>query len=659
MCGAAVRRCGVALVGRGVALDNPAMDKIQGRGWGLVQRRLGHGVRVLAIAGCCVPAAAATQDAMGPAVVVGVQAVHAHPQEALHWQQWLQALQQAVPDQRLSLRLLPWSELETQVRQGQLHFVVSSPGHYQALETRYGAVRIASQMLPSGVPEGPVPRHAVGSAVLVHADSPWQRLMELRGQRVAAVAPEAFGGYQVAAAQWLKHGVDLAAGDVQTVFTGYPMERAVQAVLQGQTEAAIVRVCLLEQLVARGEVPAQALRVLPPMDGSAPRQAGCQASSALYPGWSLSALPQTPPGQARTLLLALLSQPPTLAGGLWTAPVDYQPVHEVLRTLQLEPFAPPPSPSLRDWLWKYRYWGLGGVALVLLGLAYLLHVEVLVKRRTAALTRSLQERDALAQQVAQARENMDHMGRLSVLGELSATLAHEISHPLASLSNYVGGLRRRQAQGQLQPQQLSTALDAMGEAVGRTMRVLDSVRALARKRVSVHSTAAVWPLVCETVELFQAMSATSAGTHRLRVRLECPDALLPAQVRMDAQQIQQVLLNLLKNAQDLHQAQGCMHLPAVVSLSPGVVPDTLVLAVCDQGAAMSSQAVERLFEPFYTTKPEGLGLGLSISRNIAELHGGHLQARAQGRQGGLCMELVLPRAPQVQPAPEHMNETAC
>ena len=60
---------------------------------------------------------------------------------------------------------------------------------------------------------------------------------------------------------------------------------------------------------------------------------------------------------------------------------------------------------------------------------------------------------------------------------------------------------------------------------------------------------------------------------------------------------------------------------------------------------MPPDAVARLFEPFYTTKADGLGLGLAISRNIAELHGGHLQARSQGQCGGLCMELVLPLAP--------------
>ena len=256
----------------------------------------------------------------------------------------------------------------------------------------------------------------------------------------------------------------------------------------------------------------------------------------------------------------------------------------------------------------------------------------------------MQERDALAQQVAQAREKMDHMGRLSVLGELSATLAHEISHPLASVSNYVTGLRRRQRDGSLAPAQLASALEAIEESVLRTARVLDSVRALARKRVSVQRQAMLWPVVCETVELLQAMSshAASNAAKAWSVTLECPADLQRVEVVMDALQIQQVLLNLLKNAQDLHGTSEGLAAPVVVSLARGAEVGTVVLAVCDQGPPLPPDAVARLFEPFYTTKPDGLGLGLSISRNIAELHGGHLQTRLRGRSGGLCMELVLP-----------------
>lgn len=591
---------------------------------------------------------AASTASPNAVVTIGVQMIEDRADEVQQWQHWLDTWRSAVPHWQVQLLPLRWDALQAAVADGTLQFAVTSPGHYVALEARHDAVRIASQWPVNSSDVS----HAVGSAVVVAASSPLQHLRDLRNQRVAAVAEDAFGGYQVMAAQWRSLGMD-PSGDLQMRFTGYPMEKTLHAVRDGQAQAAILRVCMLEHMVARGEVAPGDYRVLPPLPGAAHAAVpeDCQASSPLYPGWALSALKHTPPALSHEILLAVLSRSDAQRTR-WTVPANYQPVHEVLRTLQVGPYAPV-VPSVQAWLWQHRYWGAGALFGVAMALAYLLHVESLVKRRTAALTRSLQERDALAQQMAQAREKMDHMGRLSVLGELSATLAHEISHPLASMSNYVGGLRRRHAAASLQPAQLTDALEAMDEAVGRTQRVLESVRALARKRVSVQRQGALWPLVQETVALFETISGASGQS--LKVQLECAPTLHTAQVLMDALQIQQVLLNLLKNAQDLHRAQDRLHMPVVVRMSPGPEAQTLLLAVCDQGASVPAQALEQLFEPFFTTKTDGLGLGLSISRNIAELHGGHLQAHAQGRAGGLCMELLLPLA-SAQCTAENLNE---
>jgi two-component system sensor histidine kinase TtrS len=424
-------------------------------------------------------------------VTVGVQIIHDSVDELAQWQRWLKDLSESLPNYAWELAPLRWDALRAAVQAGQLHFAVTSPGHSVALEARHGAVRMASQLAV----EADIPMHAVGSAVLVAQDSPWRRLSDLKGQPVAAVAADAFGGYQVVAAQWLQDRVSAAADDVPVLFTGYPMERTVQALQEGRVQAAIVRVCMLEHMVARGLVAAQKFRVLPARQTSeALPQTHCQASSPLYPGWALAALPQTPQALSHAVMVTLLLQQSSQAGMRWTVAADYQAVHEVLQTLKVEPYAPLPTPNLGGWLWQYRYLGGAAATLLLLGMGYLLHVEALVKRRTSALSRSMQERDALAQQVAQAREKMDHMGRLSVLGELSATLAHEISHPLASVSNYVTGLRRRQREGSLAPAQLASALEAIEESVLRTARVLDSMRALARKRVSVQRQAMLWPV---------------------------------------------------------------------------------------------------------------------------------------------------------------------
>lgn len=555
------------------------------------------------------------------------------------WQPLVATLEQALGGVPVRLQALDPAALEDAVAQGELDFVVTNPGHYVTLEARHGASRIATQSAAQGDPA-----HAVGSAVVVRADAPVQPagLGQMRGWRVAAVAEEAFGGYQLAAVEWLRQGIDPEAGGLAPVFTGFPMQRVAQAVLAGEADAGILRTCVLEQWERQGTVPAGALRVVPaapPQETAAAGLPGCRTSTPLYPGWAFAALPGTPPELSRQVLLALLAQPGggDATGSVWTVPADYQRVHDVLRVLQVEPYMFLRETRLQALL--RRYWSVAAalLALALAGGAYLLRVEVLVKRRTAELTHSLHERERLARQNAQHQEALGHLSRLSILGELSAMLAHELNHPLATIANYAAALRRRAARGSLAPQDLERALQDIAHESERAARVIGGVRALARKRVPERAAIAPRALVEQALALL-------AGGQPQAVRVACAPGAGKLRVCGDAQQLLQVLLNLLQNARDVHRAAGQEALPIVVEI--GREDGCLCLAVRDHGPPLVPEALALLFTPFHTTKPGGLGLGLSISRGIAEAHGGALHARpvppAEG--GGMRMALLLPLA---------------
>ena len=128
------------------------------------------------------------------------------------------------------------------------------------------------------------------------------------------------------------------------------------------------------------------------------------------------------------------------------------------------------------------------------------------------------------------------------------------------------------------------------------------------------------------------------------VRVACAPGAEALRVRGDAPQLLQVLLNLLQNARDVHRAAGCEGEPIGVEIVPE--DGCLALAVRDHGPPLSPEALALLFTPFHTTKPDGLGLGLSISRGIAEAHGGALHARPvpPHEGGGMRMVLLLPLA---------------
>ncbi|MCM2347839.1 MAG: PhnD/SsuA/transferrin family substrate-binding protein [Acidovorax soli] len=417
---------------------------------------------------------------------IGVLAVLEGEETQRLWQPLADGLARALPGHSVRLQVLDPQALEAALARQALDFVVTNPGHYVRLEARHGATRIATQTTA----ESDDPAHTVGSAVVVRAGAPLPATLEaLRGQRVAAVAEEAFGGYQLVAHEWLQSGLDAEAGAVQRVFTGFPMQRVADAVLAGRADAGILRTCVLEQLERAGRVAPGALVVV----GARPdAPAACQSSTPLYPGWAFAALAYTPPELGRTVLLALLALPADAHGGRWSVPADYQRVHDVLRALQAEPYAFMRETRPQALLGRYWYLLAGMLALLLLGAAYMLHVEVLVKRRTFELSRSLRERERLAQQIAQGQEAMDHLARLSILGELSATLAHELSHPLATIANYAASVQRRATRGDLTPDALALALLDIGQEAERATRVIESIRALARKRVPVRALNARW-----------------------------------------------------------------------------------------------------------------------------------------------------------------------
>lgn len=590
---------------------------------------LGLGLLLAGGAGAAEPAKPA---AAGEHIHVGVLAVLDDQDTERQWQPLLDGLAAALPGQHLHLHPLDPAGMERALRASELAFVITNPGHYVVIEARHGATRIATQTAA----EGGDPAHAVGSTVVLRAGAPWPGgLAGLKGRRVAAVDEQAFGGYQLVAAEWIRQGLDAESGDVERLFTGYPMTRVLDAVLQGQADAAIFRTCLLERWVGEGRVPAGALRVVAAQPDS---RLPCQTSTPLYPGWAFAASPHVPPDLARAVALALLSLPPDAQGTRWSVPADYQRVHEVLRTLEVEPYAFLRATRLEAL--ARRYWFvLGGVlALLALGLLYTLRVESLVKRRTAELTRSLDERDKLTRELEKDQEAMDHLSRLSILGELSATLGHELNQPLATIANYAASVQRRVAQGRLSDDALQQALQDIGSEADRAAHILEGIRALARKRVARRRLCDPVQLAGEAVALFRGLQA-----HAPEVRLQIDPSCAGAAVMVDALQVQQVLLNLLKNALDAHRVAGMHQAPLGCRLH--VEGGQVCLAVEDEGTPLSDEQRSHLFEPFFTTKPDGLGLGLPICRTIVEAHGGALRARPvdePGRAGGMVFEVWLP-----------------
>ena len=552
-------------------------------------------------------AASALSSATSPGkpVRVGVLAFLGADAAVEEWTPVLRRLQATLPGYTPELHQLDHAGLREAAQRGELDFVITNPGHYVELEASLGASRILTLDVGGERP----PQRALGSAVIVPQASALQGLEDLRGRRLAIVGRGGFGGYQLVWGELDALGIEPEVDLAALHEVGFPMGGVVDAIDAGLADAGVLRSCLLEQhpdWAAR-------FRVLSPRD-----EAGfpCATSTPLYPDWPLAALRHTPPELSRTVAIALLGMRAERDGLAWSVPADYQSVHALFRRLEIGPYAYLRAPTLMVLAERYWPW-VGGFALLILGwILYTVRVEYLVQTRTAALRDALAAREAMEARMRGAQEQAEHLSRLSVLGELSGTLAHELNQPLAAIANYANSLVRRADNQRLTE---AAVREAAGEIAGQAERaagILGRIRSFARKRTASREEVAPRELVDEAVTLFRGMLA-----HAPPVAVD--DALPPGlHIEVDRLQIQQVLLNLLKNAWDASRG-----LPAErqrIDIRLETAAGSLHIRVRDYGSGLDETARAQLFESFFTTKADGLGLGLSICRSIAEAHGGRL-----------------------------------
>ena len=590
---------------------------------------ISHCLRNLVSAAVIAAGTCGTATAHESAVRIGVLAYQGAEASATEWSHLPARLDRTIPGRRFELLYLDLDGLRAAVANKQVDFVVTNGGQYVAMEAEWGLSRLVTMSRSDAAS----PDRAIGSAIIVRSDrTDLAALTDLRGRAIAAVAPDAFGGYLVGARELLHHGVDLEYGDARMRFVGVPMQNIVEAVARGTADAGIVRACLVETLVARGALAAGTLKVIEPR--AAAPEIPCAYSTELYPDWPLAKARHTDLALAKAVAVSLLSMPATADGTTWAVPADYQSVHDLYREVKAGPYTYLRATSMQALAQKY--WPY--LVLLVAGLAaFVVHVvraEYLVKRRTLELSEALAARSTAEARMRSQQEHAEHLSRLSILGELSGTLAHELNQPLATIATYAQGLRRRAGAGRLEADALTQASSEIAAQAERAGSIIQRIRAFARKRAAVREERVLAEVVREAVALFSDMMPS---VPRVAVEERTGGE---ARVRADPLQVQQVLLNLLKNAADATEGLPSARRAIVVRLNREA--GWLRVTVLDRGPGLDEALRSRLFEPFFTTKPDGLGLGLAICKSIVEAHGGRLTAQANPDGPGLALSFTLP-----------------
>ncbi|HYC43326.1 MAG TPA: PhnD/SsuA/transferrin family substrate-binding protein [Noviherbaspirillum sp.] len=561
-------------------------------------------------------------------VDIGVFAFQGEQAAISDWSPLLDYLNNALPDHRFRMRHYDAAGLSSAIRNDDVALVITNPGYYVSMESDFGLSRIATLVSPSiGTASS-----ALGAVIFSRADQQaLQTLSDLNGRTLAAVAPEGFGGYLIGARELLANGIDPERAIERTLFVGLPMNRVVEAVQRGDADAGVVRTCHLEQMAAQGQIRLSDFRII----GRVPDDKfPCARSTPLYPDWPIAVTRALDPAIAKAVARALLDMPETDEGMNWSVPADYQPVRDLFYELKAGPYAylrdiTPVGLARRFWPWL-----LGISVLLVAGVVHTIRVEYQVHRRTAELRDSLQVRKVVEDRMRENQERMEHLSRLSVLGELSGSLAHEINQPLTSIATYARSVLRRQAGGTLTPEAITEACTEIANEAERAGGTVQRIRHFARKRAAAR----------DPIDL----SAVAEEARRLIVGILARPPVISIEDRTsggctvlaDAPQIQQVLLNLIKNAVDASRDLAIERQAIRITIeSDG---PWVVVHILDGGAGLDPSQLSHLFEPFFTTKPDGLGLGLPICKTIVESHGGRLWAEPNADGPGMRFSFSLP-----------------
>jgi two-component system sensor kinase FixL len=247
--------------------------------------------------------------------------------------------------------------------------------------------------------------------------------------------------------------------------------------------------------------------------------------------------------------------------------------------------------------------------------------------------RDLTERQQTEARLQELQSELVHMSRLTAMGEMASALAHELNQPLSAIANYMKGSRRLLQNSREQDADL--VRDAMDKAADQALRAGDIIRRL-RDFVARGESERRVEDVKKLIEEASALALVGAKDKGVRVRLAFAPRL--DYVLADRVQVQQVLLNLIRNAIDAMETATARELVIATSAAPD---NMIEISVADTGTGIAPEIADQLFQPFVTTKAQGMGVGLSISRTIIESHGGSITQRPNP-SGGTIFTFTLP-----------------
>ncbi|MBN50605.1 MAG: PAS domain-containing sensor histidine kinase [Spongiibacteraceae bacterium] len=256
------------------------------------------------------------------------------------------------------------------------------------------------------------------------------------------------------------------------------------------------------------------------------------------------------------------------------------------------------------------------------------------KSEFVGIIRDLSEKRAIEDQLLAEREQLAHVARLGTLGEIATGLAHELNQPLAAISTYSTACKKLIASGNVDDVDILAVLDDISGNAKRAGDIIYRLRALIGDDTAEQRAHSIKTLVEQSAKL----AAPVLKAHNVTLENLVSDDI--GDVFVDDIHIQQVFLNLIKNASE---ALEDTEMARRITISAHREANKLYIAVADNGPGIIAGAEQDIFQPFYSSKDEGLGVGLSLCKSLMKINDGQLTAH-NNNNGGLTITMELPVA---------------
>ena len=439
---------------------------------------------------------------------IGVLAYDGKQHAIERWQPTAEFLSEKIPEYRFNIKALTHEEFQHEINKGALDFLLTNPGHYVQLAVKAGATRLVTyqkryedQVLTQ-----------MSSVIFSRSDSGIKTLSDLKGKRLAAVGKQAFGGYQLAQKEFLNQ--QIAIEDMLIKWLGFPHSDIVKAVASGKADVGIVRAGVLEKMQDQG-FNIENLQILNEYknDGFPYKH-----STELYPEWPLARLPSTDSNLSKQVVLSLLQMPNDhpaniISGGAgWTIPLDYNRVHELFKTLQIEPY-PPSELTWGDFWSAYKHWLMLTFVLLLLSLMAMLRMFKVNNRLNMTQQSLHQQQNILEDTVQQRTDDLLKINQ-SLNEDIESRIAIEenMHNACDALQNLYMTASRHDLSRE---QRLQSLLDMARQYLGANRALLShwdqSKKQFEFCTVSPEGQAVDVPLFAETANL--AISENTLQTH--------------------------------------------------------------------------------------------------------------------------------------------------